>query len=266
MLLKERVFCGTNLTSNIDNLKVLAKVNSVVVKFNFDLLADKYNNMGKHKNRRYKLHVSAPSTKSDGSVKQQTMDFSNKPPLEVDSNVFQGIDLLSLIGKAPKDRIDDDTVSVKSYISNKSIKGETIMPKKEKRKLRRQLLLRKVDTVNQLKKEFKEKQKKKVKNETLDMKTLLDSLPITEHPLSAQSTKISLPRQSKTKGKAIEKSKKIQKKAINNVNIYKKILKSPILANDPLGTISQHLKAFVEQERKAESKPTKVLRPNKKNK
>lgn len=205
--------------------------------------------MGKYKSRRYKMHASAASSKTKPSVQP----LPEGPPSilpPIDTNVFSGIDLMALLENAPKKPLEDDAVSVKSCISNKSIKGDQVIPKKEKRKLRRQLLLRRIDTVNQLKKEqsSKEKKPKNVQNDTLgDMQNLFNSLPNLE---SLAVSKTCSSQHTKTKRKAVEKSRKIQKMNTKQVNIYKQLLKNPAIKKDPFGTITQHLKTVVEKERK----------------
>ncbi|XP_045467616.1 uncharacterized protein LOC123676020 [Harmonia axyridis] len=215
--------------------------------------------MGKHKNRRYKIHLSTQSKKSVLPA-EPVASLPQLPvlPPELNSNVFEGIDILSLLNNAPK-RVDDDTVSVKSYKSSKSLHTEDILPKKEKRKLRRQLLLRRIDTVNQFKKEHKKKQKNKQNsNDSLGLGDLVDSLPKFEY--SPAPSKFKSTRETPKK-KAIDKSKKIQKKTIHQVNIYKKLLKNTQLAEDPFAVLSQHLKAVVEKERMDAKESTKKSKP-----
>ncbi|KAK9887209.1 hypothetical protein WA026_021052 [Henosepilachna vigintioctopunctata] len=202
--------------------------------------------MGKHKQRRFKSHFPAPQTedsKKDFPLESTSTGTSfTSLPINFKENVFEGVMIPDLMKGLPK---NDDNISMKSYISNKSMKGEKAITKKEKLKMRREMFLRKMDTVNQSKKDNRLR-KKKILSDIGDAKPSFDDLPSLDSLFKL--TDKSEPK--KPKKKAIEKSKKIQKSIIQNISIYKKLLKNPSLEKNPFEAISSHLKAVVEEERK----------------
>ncbi|KAJ8941182.1 hypothetical protein NQ314_010481 [Rhamnusium bicolor] len=140
--------------------------------------------MGKLKRQRQKFHVSKniqPEGKTDSFLQDTASLLPLTSPKE---NLFAGInvDLINI----KKKRLDD-VQSVKSYKSLKSEIGRKIISKKEKLKLRREVLLKKVDIVQQMKKELKLREKRKNTSLIGDTNPLHDALPSLESLLKSRS-------------------------------------------------------------------------------
>lgn len=147
--------------------------------------------------------------------------------------------------------MSDDAQSIKSYKSLKSQSAKPILPKKEKIKLRRELLLKKIDSVNQMKKELKLREKRKNTALIGDTNPLHDALPSLESLLKNKSN-VKYNRKN-IKKKGIEKATQRKKKLVEGVKIFKQTLKNKHFKKNPFEAISNHIKTVVQQERNSKS-------------
>ncbi|XP_018567734.1 protein FAM207A [Anoplophora glabripennis] len=203
---------------------------------------------GKLKRQRKKLHIPAKSQKfpeNQASPKGDTVPLLPiSPPKE---DLFAGLNID--INNIKKSLVSDDVQSIKSNKSSKSESGKQILPKKEKIKLRRELLLKKIDTVNQMKKELKIRERRKNTAVIGDTNPLHDALPSLESLLKNKSS-INYNNTKTIKKRGIEKATQRKKKLVEGVKIFKQTLKNKDFKKNPLEAISIHVKAMVEQELK----------------
>ncbi|XP_075230437.1 uncharacterized protein LOC142329604 isoform X2 [Lycorma delicatula] len=120
---------------------------------------------------------------------------------DLESNIFSGVNID--IGKLKTSLIEDDKVSVRSVA--KSLKYDSsgkLLKKNEKRKLRHELFMKKLDIVQQMRHEARRKKKKNKSGNNIQ--NISDELP--------QLVKIENRKPNKPiKKKGIEKAKKRQK-------------------------------------------------------
>lgn len=174
--------------------------------------------MGKLKRPRQKLHASSKTKPPE--IPKANKNVTTQAPILIQptENLFAGIDInISNLNR----KLNDDVISIKSAKSVKSTTNEgKPLSKKDKLKQRREVLLQKIDLVNQLKKELK--RRKKRKNNTIigDTNPLHDALPSLESLKKKNYVKVV------AKPKAIQKSSKRKKKSLQNIAVYKKLLKN----------------------------------------
>lgn len=200
--------------------------------------------MGKFKKNRQKLHSSATGKTNQPENNILLLQEKSALPISLETNnIFAGLNIdLNTLNKNLK---QDDTTSIKSFKSTKSEMSQSkLMTKKDKLKLKRELLLRKIDTVSQLKKE--KRLRKKRKNNTIigDTNPLHDALPSLESLL--KSRKCNEAASQHVKHKAIQKSSKRKKDLLKGISIYKKLLKSNDLIKNPLNIVNENVKHVVE--------------------
>lgn len=203
--------------------------------------------MGKQRRQRQKLHISASHRKRQDANIELEMDTA--PPIVTHvEDVFQGvnIDFNSLHTTV------DDTESVKSFKSVKSV----CKVKKDKLKLRRDILLKKIDAVNQMKKEYKARNKRKKTVIMGDTNPLHDALPSLESLLK-NTAELKQKQRPPAKSKAIQKAAKRKKSLIKEVELFKKILADKKFKNNPKHAITEHVKAVIENEKLSISKVKK---------
>lgn len=207
--------------------------------------------MGKQRRKRTSFHTS-PATRStvppnidEVSAQDQSADSLNTTPINftVPDNLFANVNInFALI----KQSLNDDTRSVKSFKSAKSdlAAADKAMSKKDKLKLRKELLLQKIDALNQQKKEANKRNKRRKLPVIGDTNPLLDALPSLE---SLMTKKREAPVQKSSK--CIQKATKRKKEAIKNMQIYKSITKKKEFIANPLLAVTQHIRAVVEEEK-----------------
>lgn len=197
--------------------------------------------MGKLKRPRQKLHASAKTNQPNINT---TNESESQMPIVIKpvDNLFAGIDInIDSLSK----KLNDDVLSVKSLKSIKSDKSQgKAITKKEKLKLRKEMLMQKIDTVNQLKKEAKRRKKRKSNAIIGDTNPLHDALPSLESLLKAKSDNDKrIAKQAKPK--AVQKSSRRKKKLLHDVGIYKKLLKNKDFNKNSLTFVTDHIKQFV---------------------
>ncbi|CAH0545692.1 unnamed protein product [Brassicogethes aeneus] len=202
--------------------------------------------MGKQRRIRQKLHISSQKKKKPAT---ESMSMETAPLLPITppkENIFAGlnIDFTNL-----KKNLNDDVQSVKSYKSAKSEAGSNkILPKKEKLKLRRDVLMKKIDAVNQMKKQLKVRNKRKNVSVIGDTNPLHDALPSLESLLQSRAS-MKHKEKEQPKKKAVEKSRKRKNNLLTGIKMIKQTLKNKQFSKNPLEAISQHVRAVVDNEK-----------------
>lgn len=194
--------------------------------------------MGKQRRQRQKLHISASDTKKANATPDPEIQMNTALPLVVPTeDVFQGlnIDFNNLHTTI------DDTASVKS------LKPTKFVSKRDKLKLRRDILLKKIDAVTQMKKDYRARNKRKKTVIMGDTNPLHDALPSLESLLKSSESKQKL--RPPPKSKAIQKAAKRKKSLIKDVGLFKKILADKRFKVNPMNAISKHVKAVVNNEK-----------------
>lgn len=202
--------------------------------------------MGKVKRLRQKFHR---ATKKGNTENKETTHFNSEYIPDVPLNCPKN-DLFTEINMNVvklKNNLSDDVQSVKTY---KSLKSESniVLPKKQKIKMRRDVLLQKIDVVNQMKKVLRTRKKRKNVSIIGDTNPLHDALPSLESLLKSRPNireNVSITK----KRKAIQKSKLRKKETIQGVQIFKNVLNNKNFLQNPKDAITQHVQAFVNQER-----------------
>lgn len=160
-------------------------------------------------------------------------------------NLFAGLDID--ISKL-KTKLNSEAQSVKSFKSTKSEKsGQNAMSKKDKLKLRREMLMKKIDAVNHMKKNLKIREKRKKVAIMGDTNPLHDALPSLESLLKNRPSakkQAPVPR----KPKAVEKADRRKKELIHGVKLFKSVLKNKHFRVNPLEAISKQVQAVVAQQ------------------
>lgn len=192
--------------------------------------------MGKQRRKRKKLHIESKN-KTKNEHNEAAMDTSDLLPLEVPSNPFQGLNIdLGCLNK----NIPDDLRSVKSF---KSIKSEIgTLSKKDKLKLRKKVLLQKIDTVNQMRKESKIREKRKNLAVIGDANTLYDALPSLS---SLLKKKDEVPKNTTEiyKKKGIKKANARKRELTEGMQVFKMLLSNKKLQKNPLDLIVEQVKS-----------------------
>ncbi|KAL4232039.1 hypothetical protein ACF0H5_009617 [Mactra antiquata] len=208
----------------------------------------KFLEMGKVKRARQKAHTAAVKVKSGD---EKTKETSNEATMDTDqgqfripplgTNLFEGIDLSKYDIK--KELPDFDT---RSTITSKSFKGLN-MKKKEKQKLRHDLWIQKLNAIDVAKKKAAEKKRKAETPVVGDIGSLGEALPTLEL-LMKKSTGPKNNRNEDKKPKGIQKERKRKKQMMNDISIFRQVIKHPAFKENPSSTISEHLHNRQKQE------------------
>ncbi|XP_023235136.1 protein FAM207A-like isoform X1 [Centruroides sculpturatus] len=127
-----------------------------------------------------------------------------------------------------------DQMSVKSFASN-----GMQMSKKDKRRLRHQLFIQKINAVVKRKQELKERAKRRQMPVVGDMKPLEDALPTLELLLKQNNEKTE--EKKSTKPLACRSTYARQKAMLEDIAIFQQVLNHPSFKQDPASTIKTHL-------------------------
>lgn len=217
--------------------------------FIFSLVLIIAGKMGKQRRARQKFHAVAAKLNSTPSTQQRTKDTAPLLPLgsPVTENIFSGVEID--FNKLKKN-LSDETQSVRSCKSQKSENGTVkTQPKKDKLKARREMLLKKIDTVNQMRKQLKIRNKRKNTPLIGDTNPLHDALPSLESLIKQKNEKkSSFPKT--IKKKCIEKSARRKKQLVEGVKTFKQTLKNAKFKGNPLKSVTDHIKHIVQSEAK----------------
>nr|BAN20991.1 unkown protein [Riptortus pedestris] len=204
--------------------------------------------MGKQKRARQKYHLACVTGRlKDDEAKSESgksiLSKKSSGPWKVipEEDLFKDIEIdVDKLKKPAND--EDDRKSVKSI--SKTIKrsiaesGTTVrLKKKEKRELRRNLFIKKIDAIHELL-EKKSKSKKGSKTEDADIN--LEELP-QENMLFFKSgfKQPKGPRPVSLKKKPIAKAKKRTMDLLNNLEAFKKVISDPKYLTDSLGAVTE---------------------------
>lgn len=212
--------------------------------------------MGKQRRHRQKLHLprSADSTLSNTQEEDQFKRSSVDDilPIEAPEDVFKGI---SINVDNLQKKLSDD---VRSVCSNKTLKselgGSKPIPKKEKLKLRKALLLKKIDSVEQMKKEYKIRNKRKKVAILGDTNPLYDALPDLNLLIKNTKNLKNHHEIKPAKPKGIQKANKRKKMLIKEVNLFKKVLADKSFKENPLAAVKKHIENVIQNEKAKKSK------------
>ncbi|XP_064598568.1 uncharacterized protein LOC135464925 [Liolophura sinensis] len=209
--------------------------------------------MGKVKRGRQKLHTAAKksktkeghSTKGDvmvvDVVENMQTDIPRSPFLTPNesANPFSGV----TINKATLTQNLPD-FDARSTITSKSFKGLGIK-KKEKRKVRHQLWMEKMNAAQS---EVMKKKERKRKSKTAvvgDLTDLQETLPTLELLMKKSTGKPQDKPKVKTRG--IEKEAKRQKRTLEGIAMFNQVLSHPAYKENPTETIAIHLHNKMQQ-------------------
>jgi len=222
--------------------------------------------MGKIKSRRHKYHLAAKKVEQreqDAAANSQSGidNVQQSLPLPTPTfNPFAGlkIDPASLNIPPPEEWDRKTVVSIHKEIT----KGKN---KKEKAKMRKELLLRKLEATRELELALKSKKQRERTVITKDLQPLLDSLPTVDliHHEVTEKTKKS---QMKGRGDSATrvpkdrnsmKTGRKQKEMLKDIDMFKKVLENEHFKANPAETMLNHLTLFVQKEYQGKDKRDK---------
>ncbi|KAJ1523332.1 hypothetical protein ONE63_001203 [Megalurothrips usitatus] len=225
--------------------------------------------MGKVRRLRQKYHLACQksgATDTDLTTTPVVPVFKSVPgQVEVpvkcsnDSNIFAGVtisvsDLNQTLLPPPKQATQVlGSVSEASVAgSSRAAKATKHIPKKEKRLARREMLLRKIDTVRKLKQESKQALKRRKKPTPLKpmlMQSLIEALPLFNSTKNSQTDHSGTAKKDgKIKRvKACPTKHKRKKDFLENLKSYKTVLSNSHYQADPASAISNYLLRTVSQ-------------------
>ncbi|KAG5888403.1 hypothetical protein JTB14_032093 [Gonioctena quinquepunctata] len=199
--------------------------------------------MGKVRKPKQKKTDSSLKTAAESPPNNDNKSENDDPFLSLKLNLDDLIDI-------PKKSKSDDTRSLLSYKALKSNEStKKIIKKKDKLNLKKRLLMKKIDMVNQMKKELKVRDKRKKTLLIGDTNPLHDALPSLESLLKNKSNINIKLAERKKKTKAIEKAKQRKRKIVDDISIFKKALKDKTFKSNPFDAISNHIQAIVEMDK-----------------
>jgi len=149
-----------------------------------------------------------------------------------------------------------DDFDVRSAVTSKSMRGMNLK-KKEKKKLRHEIWLKKVDIIESRLKEERAKKKRQKTAVVGDLRPLHDTLPTLELLMRATGT-LGGTKQArgdqassganKRKARSIEKESYQQKQMLADISLFNEVSEHPAYKADPLATIVEHLGNKMKQE------------------
>jgi len=221
--------------------------------------------MGKVKSRRHRYHLAStkrkalddekneePNNPSEHNNKKEEMS-TDIPTEPLAFNPFAGlkIDASKLSASLPPpEEWDRQTVVT---IAKEASKG---MNKKRKARLKKQLMLKKLEATRQLELDLKDSKRRQATVITKDLKPLLDSLPQVDlmfHQAGPETQKSqSVPKETtnKHKDRNSMKGKRKQKEMLKDMAIFKQVLDNKAFKANPTETMLNHLTFYVQKEYK----------------
>uniref|UniRef100_A0A1B6D0F3 Ribosome biogenesis protein SLX9 n=1 Tax=Clastoptera arizonana TaxID=38151 RepID=A0A1B6D0F3_9HEMI len=192
--------------------------------------------MGKQRRAREKFHIASARLASNSmpttNSAYESQEFQGLPIKDwpVQKNIFEGLDIN--FDSLKKSLIEDDKISVGSVAKSlKYDKNGKLLTKAEKMKLKRALLLSKIDAIAQMKRESKQKRKNR------------KSPPILKLEELGKEDSVELQKVGEKKG--IKKAKYRQKDYLDNMKSFQKILSNPAFRANPQKIISESIKKIV---------------------
>lgn len=216
--------------------------------------------MGKLRRERQKYHLSKVKSLNNASATTtENYDTSIKQPpetlavLSVPENPFAGIDISD--DKLKQSLKDSD---VRSVISKKSLCAGSVISKKEKKKLRHEAFLRKLEAAYQQRQKDGKKQKKlkrglpkaetQAQSDKFQFLGLSDKLPSLDLSTALAEKNSDSKRKPVTKQRGISKAKYRNKVMLKDVSLFKSLLKNVEFKADPITSISNHVHSKVHEE------------------
>ncbi|XP_013394804.1 protein FAM207A-like [Lingula anatina] len=206
--------------------------------------------MGKVKRLRQKFHNAAVKSKDTATGKVSTEERDQNEPFSPEfpsEGLFSGIQIPDGV---LKQQLPDD-FDTRSAITTKSLKGLQLK-KKDKKKLRHEIWLQKVDAIQSAKKKMKEKKKRERNPIVGDMMQLEETLPTLELLLKGdQAPKAEENKRSSIackKNKGIQKEKTRRRQMQEDMNLFKQVLRHPAYMEKPGETMLEHLQNRLKQE------------------
>ncbi|XP_069698769.1 uncharacterized protein [Periplaneta americana] len=197
--------------------------------------------MGKVRRQRQKYHLprtDAPAASND-SVQNEEQSPEIPTELIVPENVFAGIDIsLDNLKQSLKD------CDVRSVVSQKILPAGNTISKKEKRRLRHELFVKKLDAAYQAKKRSIRRYKK-MKKPAENKSFVDDKLPPLDTCLK-ESDENPKKKKRETKVKGIAKAKHRNKALLQDVELFKKLLEDNTVQADPVASVSALVKSRIE--------------------
>ncbi|KAL8566604.1 hypothetical protein ACOMHN_054826 [Nucella lapillus] len=208
--------------------------------------------MGKMKKGRKKLHPPAPpvpSASTGSATKDENMSVvslnlkkaASVAPSKATTNPFKGMKINTETLKHVLPDFD-----AQSAVTSKTFQGLNLK-KKDKRKLRHDLWMEKVDTVQKERKERREKKKRAQTVVVGDMQGLEEALPTLEL-LQKQTPASVLAREKIAKKRAVATEKQRKNEMMNNIKLFQQVLEVPEYKASPAETILEHLRNKLKQE------------------
>jgi len=200
--------------------------------------------MGKIKNKQ-RLHAKAAKCVKNAAKQEHSEDVEMDLPSVsragsvAGGTMFSGmdIDIEKLEGQLPD--LDD----ARSVVTSKSFRGLNIS-KKDKRKVKHDFFMKKIDGIQTAAAELKKKKKREKTVITGDLMGLQDTLPTLE--LLMKTTKHSHTH-NVPKERSTNKTKKRQKDMLSDINLFKQVLNHPAYQSNPTSAISEHLQNKLKQ-------------------
>ncbi|XP_049813487.1 ribosome biogenesis protein SLX9 homolog [Schistocerca nitens] len=203
--------------------------------------------MGKVKRLRKKFHLSReePEVKDAGnftvSLKDETIpqDTDTLTPLPniSENNIFAGMDIK--FEDLKKDLSFDDSRSVVS-VSKREFKNR-ITSKKERRLARHETFISKINAIQKLKIEEKEKRRRQKRAVIGDLKALVDALPAIECHKNKERKRPA------PKKRSVPKLKWRQKNMLHDVASFKRLLHDPSFKKDPSAAVANLIQEKIKQ-------------------
>ncbi|ESN92155.1 hypothetical protein HELRODRAFT_181777 [Helobdella robusta] len=137
----------------------------------------------------------------------------------------------------------DENFDMRSAVTSKSLKGLGLK-KVDKRKLRHEVWLKKMNIIKSHVKESKEKKNREETAIVGDMKPLDDALPTLDWLMNNQ--KLACKRR-EPKIRGIKKQKVVQREMNEGIAFYRSILHHPAYKSNPIQMIAEQLKSRIEQ-------------------
>nr|KAI8738884.1 FAM207A protein [Biomphalaria glabrata] len=212
--------------------------------------------MGKVKRLRQKFHAASSKAKDKKKSDSQTVEDQEmivesptKPAPSVISNkdnLFKNVNIpaLSLLAQKLPD------FDARSSITSKTFRGQNLK-KKDKMKIRQEVWLSKMDTLQTAKKKAKERKKKQQTPIVGDLSSMQDALPTLELLLKKTTGEAS-DRLEFKKPKPVQKEKARQKQMLDDIALFHKIVQHPLFKEDAVNTITEHLKHKIKSEQNEE--------------
>lgn len=210
--------------------------------------------MGKIRIGRKVFHSNAPkkpdagrdidmveSANATDAVSIAGADKASHSPAVKSGGIFSNVEIppSSLLQNLQLPDASDRMSVISSITSKKHIN------KKDRRTLKREAFLLKLEATKALERQIKAAEKRKKTPVVGDMSVLGEALPTLEHLLKKNKNP-----QRKEKPYACKTSKQKQKILLEDKAVFQQVLNHPAYMKDPFGTISAHVRAALEAEKK----------------